>query len=63
MLLKGLTAHVQRQIIGVDNTLDECQVLGQDVVDLVGDEHTAYVQLQITNVDSGKNKQELKYIQ
>ena len=46
VLLQGLAADVQGQGVGVDDALDEREVLGQEFVELVGDEHAADVELE-----------------
>mmetsp|Transcript_3912 Transcript_3912/g.15927 ORF Transcript_3912/g.15927 Transcript_3912/m.15927 type:complete len:326 (-) Transcript_3912:1073-2050(-) len=46
MLLQGLAADVQGQGVRVDDALDEREVLGQELVELVGDEHAADVELE-----------------
>ena len=43
VLLQQLTRHVQRQVVAVNNSLDEVQVPGQQVLEVVCDEHTAHV--------------------
>jgi len=46
MLLQGLAADVQGQGVRVDDALDEREVLWQELVKLVGDEHAADVELE-----------------
>lgn len=46
VLLKHLAADVKGKVIRVHNSADEGQVAGQQLVELVGDEHLANVQLQ-----------------
>ncbi len=46
ILLQDFPGDVQRQVVGVDHTLDEAQVQRQELVGLVHDEHALYVQLQ-----------------
>jgi hypothetical protein len=40
-LSSGLTGDVKRKIFGVDDTLDEIEVLGNEVLTVVHDEYTA----------------------
>ena len=47
VLLKRLTGDVERQILGVDDTLDEVEVLGNEVFTVVHDEDTADVKLDV----------------
>lgn len=46
VLLESLAANVERQIVRVHHSSDESQVAGKQLVELVGDEHLAHVQLQ-----------------
>jgi len=46
-LLKGFSGDVQRQILGVYDTLDEAKVLGDQLLTVVHDEHPAHVQLYV----------------
>ena len=46
-LLEHLTRDVEGQILGVDNTLDEVKVVGDQVFAVVHDEHTAHVELDV----------------
>ena len=47
VLLQGLTGDVERQVLGVDNTLDEVEVLGNEVLAVVHDENAANVELDV----------------
>ena len=47
VLLKGLTRDVERQVFGINNTLDEVEVLGDEVLAIVHDEHAANVELDV----------------
>ena len=44
VLLQDFARHVQRQIVGVDQSADKTQILGHQVFRVVHDEHTAHVQ-------------------
>jgi len=44
-LLQHLSGDVQWQVLGVDNTTDEVEVLGHELLAVLHDEHTAHVQL------------------
>ena len=46
-LLKHLTRDVQWEIFRVYNTLDKVEVLGDDVLTVVHDEHSTYIQFDI----------------
>eukprot|EP01084_Bolivina_argentea_P057153 104477_1 len=46
-LLEDLAGHVQGEIVAVHNTLDEVEVAGEQVTELVGDEHTADVEADV----------------
>lgn len=50
VLLKSLTRDVQRQILGVDDTLDEVQILGNEILAVVHDEYTADVELDVVTL-------------
>merc|ERR1711968_101688 len=50
VLLQRLTRDVERQILGVDNTLDEAVVLRDEVLAVVHDENTAHVQLDVVKL-------------
>ena len=47
VLLQRLTRDVERQILGVDDTLDEVEVLGDEVLAVVHDEDAADVELDV----------------
>ena len=47
VLLERLTRDVEREILGVDDTLDEVEVLGDKVLAVVHDEDTADVELDV----------------
>ena len=47
VLLEGLTRDVKREILGVDDTLDEVEVLGDEVLAVVHDEDAADVELDV----------------
>ena len=47
VLLERLTRDVEREILGVDDTLDEVEVLGDKVLAVVHDEDTADVELNV----------------
>ena len=47
VLLQGLTRDVERQVLGVDDTLDEVEVLGNKVLTVVHDEHAANIELDV----------------
>lgn len=47
VLLEGLTRDVEGEILGIDDTLDKVEVLGDEVLAVVHDEHTADVELDI----------------
>jgi len=47
VLLKGLTGNVQRQILGIDNTLDEGQPFGDDFLAVIHDKHPPDVELDV----------------
>jgi hypothetical protein len=47
VLLKGLTRDVEREVFRVDDTLDEVEVLGDEVLAVVHDEDTADVELDV----------------
>ena len=50
VLLEGLTGDVQGKILGVDDTLDEGEPLGDDVLAVIHDEDTADVQLDVVTL-------------
>ena len=47
ILLESLTGDVKRKIFGVDDTLDEVEVLGNEVLTVVHDEYTADVEFDV----------------
>ena len=47
VLLEGLTRDVERQVLGVDDTLDEVEVLGDEILAVVHDEDTTDVELDV----------------
>ena len=47
VLLESLTRDVEREILRVDDTLDEVEVLGDDVLAVVHDEDAADVELDV----------------
>lgn len=47
VLLQGLTRQVERQILRIDNTLDEAKPLRNELGSIVGDEDTADVELDV----------------
>jgi hypothetical protein len=47
VLLKGLTRDVERQIFRIDNAFDEIEVLRNEVLAVVHDEHSADVELDV----------------
>jgi len=47
VLLQGLTRKVERQILRVDDTLDETEPFWNEVGGIIGDEDAAYVQLDV----------------
>ena len=47
VLLEGLTRDVERQVLGIDDTLDEVEVLGDEVLAVVHDEDAADVELDV----------------
>jgi hypothetical protein len=50
VLLKGLTRDVEREILRVDDTLHEVEVLGDEVLAVVHDEDTADVELDVVTL-------------
>ncbi len=46
VVLQGLAGDVQGQVLGVHHAADEAEVLGQQVLDLVLDEHAAHVEVR-----------------
>ena len=47
VLLQSLTGDVERKILGVDDTLDEVEVLGNEVLTVVHDENTADIEFDV----------------
>jgi hypothetical protein len=47
VLLESFTRDVEGQIVGIDNTAEELEVLRNEVLELVGDEHTAHIELDV----------------
>ena len=47
VLLEGFTGDVKREILGVDDTLDEVEVFGNDVLTVVHDEDSTNVKLDV----------------
>ena len=47
VLLEGFTGDVKREILGVDDTLDEVEVFGNDVLAVVHDEDSTNVKLDV----------------
>ena len=47
VLLEHLARDVERQRVAVHDALNEAEVLGQQLVELVGDHHAAHVELQV----------------
>ena len=47
VLLKCLTGDVERQVFRIDDTLDEVEVLRNEVLAVIHDEHTADVEFDI----------------
>ncbi len=50
VLLESLTRDVERQVIRVNDTADELEVLGEEIIELVRDEHAADIQLEVLSV-------------
>merc|ERR1719463_498778 len=50
VLLQHLTGDVERKVLGVDDTLDETEPLGDDVLAVVHDEDAAHVQLDVVRL-------------
>ena len=47
VLLKGLSRDIQWKIIRVDNTLDKTEIVGHHVLEIVSDEDTSDIELDI----------------
>ena len=45
VLLESFARHVQWQIIRIDHTADKVQIIGHDVLEIVGNENTSDVKL------------------
>ena len=58
VLLEGLTRDVERKILRVDNTLDEVEVLGDDVLAVVHNEDAADIELDVVTLLLGLEKVE-----
>merc|ERR1719498_92680 len=50
VLLEHLAGDVERKILGIDDTLDKGEVLGDDVLAVVHDEDAAHVQLDVVRL-------------
>jgi hypothetical protein len=50
VLLQRLTGDVERKILRVDDSLDEVEVLGNDVLAVVHDEDTTNVELDVVTL-------------
>ena len=50
VLLKSLTGDVKRKIFGVDDTLDEVEILGNEVLAVVHDEYTANIEFNVVTL-------------
>lgn len=53
VLLEGFTGDVKGKVFGVDDTLDEVQVLRDEVLTVVHDEHAAHVELDVVTLFLG----------
>jgi hypothetical protein len=47
VVLKILSGNVKREILGVYDTSDEAQILGDQVLTVVHDEHSSHVELDV----------------
>jgi len=47
VLLESLTGDVKRKIFGVDDTLDEVEIFGNEVLTIVHDEYTADIEFDV----------------
>lgn len=47
VLLEGLSGDVEGEILRIDDTLDEVEVLGNDILAIVHDKDTAHVELNV----------------
>lgn len=50
VLLQGLARDVEREVLAVDNTLNEGEVVGDEVLAVVHDEHPPHVQLDVVRL-------------
>ena len=50
VLLQRLTRDVERQILGVDDTLDEVQVFRNELITVVHDEHASDIKLDVVTL-------------
>ena len=46
-MLQHLSGDVERQILGIDDAANEAQILGNELVAVVHDEHTTDVQFDV----------------
>jgi hypothetical protein len=53
VLLKGLARKVEREIVGIDHTAQESEVLGQERIELLGNEDTPDVELDALLASGG----------
>jgi len=58
ILLESLTRDVQRQVLRINNTLDEIEVLGNEVFTIVHNENAADVEFDIVALFLGLKKVE-----
>lgn len=56
VLLQHLTRNVERQVLTVHDTLDKTKVLRDEVVTVVHDEHSTYIQLDVVLLLLGVKK-------
>jgi hypothetical protein len=45
--LESLSGEIEREILGIDDTLDEAQPLGNEIGSIIGDEHATNVELDV----------------
>jgi hypothetical protein len=50
VLLKRLTRDVEWQILGIDNTLNEVEIFGDDLLAIVHDEHAANIEFDVVTL-------------
>jgi hypothetical protein len=50
VLLKHLTRNVEGQVLAVDNTLHKVEVVRDQILTVVHDEHTAHIQLDVVEL-------------